>query len=229
MDALKLRLGDVVATKHSRYCWLYNPHAEAWMFHKVDAKEGEALWFTLADIMKLECAIVSNVLTTDASPNENSKYIPPLLNSPCTAFGKQGFNASSLLSSLGLEPKDLGVLILDNMYYTKLSGDEFEAFTGLSKEHRGVPDMLPRKIYYDVDCYCNKHYFDWRSFPIVKSETREGYIDESYGRPIQRVREAQAVWYPNGYVFWFDGFVYKPTQSTLDAENETNVETSGLQ
>jgi hypothetical protein len=80
MDVMKLKLGTVVVTKSgNRYCWLYNPHLEAWMFHKFNAGENEAIWFTLTEIIDFGGELRGNILEAkDAAdsivePHESGK------------------------------------------------------------------------------------------------------------------------------------------------------------
>jgi hypothetical protein len=79
MNVTELKLGDIAETASSKYCWLYNPHLESWMFHKIDVQEGTAVWFTLNEIMSRDAIITGNVLDSWRGAIMRSKAMHPEL------------------------------------------------------------------------------------------------------------------------------------------------------
>jgi hypothetical protein len=104
---------------------------------------------------------------------------------------------------------------IDGKLYKRLSLDAFKEFTKYSDYDIAHPECSPRKFYYTLSEVVKDErlYKDWLGRPITRFEKRDPLIDDSIRPGYVRAEGAEAVWYPDGKVFYFDNWVYEPCET----------------
>jgi hypothetical protein len=107
------------------------------------------------------------------------------------------------------------IIEINGKKYKRVSDAVFREFTGYDDYQISHPETRPRKFFWSrkpVDRgEPTKELFDWLGRKLTSAETKEDVFAD-FGRPVKVGDGPQAVWYPDGKVFYFDDHLYEPVE-----------------
>jgi hypothetical protein len=163
-------------------------------------------------LMDATSAASDSVLYTNGYLAQYADYVAKQLSAP---IGAKKLEEKAELEATSKALQENEIIDIKGKKYRRVSDEVFREFTKfddyqiLHPETR--PDVFSWKIEASTVDTRRVQIRDWRGRALIAAEQQEDTVID-FGVPVHFGRGPQAAWYPDGKVFYFDGYVYEPVE-----------------